>query len=153
MNEQNTSTTMDIHEVLEYLPHRYPFLLIDRVVDIQLGKSIRCFKNVTYNEPFFLGHFRYHPVMPGVLLIEAMAQACGILAFKTLDIKPDDKHVFYLVGVDKVRFRHPVFPGDKVMIESRVIKSKRNMWKFSTVVFVEEKEICSAEVLCCQKSL
>jgi len=146
-------STMTIHQVLEYLPHRYPFLLIDKVTDIVLGERISCVKNVSYNEPYFLGHFQHHPVMPGVLIIEAMAQASGILAFKTLDVKPGSQQVFYLVGVDGVRFRHPVIPGDQLVITAEVSRTKRGMWKFSTSASVDDKEICSATILCAEKEL
>lgn len=105
---------MDINEIREYLPHRYPFLLVDRVVDLDVeGKCIRAYKNVSINEPFFNGHFPAHPIMPGVLIIEAMAQAAGILGFKMLDVKPADGTLYYFVGSDKLRFRQPVLPGDQ----------------------------------------
>jgi len=145
--------TMNIHDILDYLPHRYPFLYIDKVNNIQEGEVIQCVKNVSYNEPYFPGHFQHHPVMPGVLMIEAMAQACGILAFKTLNIKPDNTHVFYLVGVDDVRFRQPVVPGDILNIESRVIATKRTIWKFATKIEVAGKVVCAATLMCSEQSL
>ncbi|MDC0085724.1 3-hydroxyacyl-ACP dehydratase FabZ, partial [Oceanospirillaceae bacterium] len=105
---------MDVKEIREYLPHRYPFLLVDRVTELNLGDSIVAYKNVTVNEPFFNGHFPDHPVMPGVLVIEAMAQAAGILGFKTMDKTPQDGSIYYFVGSDKLRFKRPVVPGDKL---------------------------------------
>lgn len=111
---------MDINEIREYLPHRYPFLLVDRVVDLDVeGKRIRAYKNVSINEPFFNGHFPAHPIMPGVLIIEAMAQAAGILGFKMLDVKPADGTLYYFVGSDKLRFRQPVTPGDQLILEAK----------------------------------
>ena len=111
---------MDIHEILEYLPHRYPFLLIDRVVEVVPGKSIHAYKNVTINEPFFVGHFPHHPVMPGVLIMEALAQAAGILSFKTEDKKPTQNDVFYFAGIDEARFKRPVMPGDQLNLHVEI---------------------------------
>jgi 3-hydroxyacyl-[acyl-carrier-protein] dehydratase len=110
---------MDIHEILEHLPHRYPFLLVDRVLEIEPGKSIHAYKNVTINEPFFVGHFPHHPVMPGVLIMEALAQAAGILSFKTEDKKPTQDDVFYFAGIDEARFKRPVMPGDSCTCTSK----------------------------------
>ena len=111
------STQMDIHAILEHLPHRYPFLLVDRVLSIEPGKEIVALKNVTINEPFFPGHYPHHPVMPGVLIIEAMAQVAALLSFKSMDSKPDDKSVYYFAGIDGARFKRPVTPGDQLIIK------------------------------------
>ena len=129
---------MDINEIREYLPHRYPFLLVDRVVDLDVeAQRIRAYKNVSINEPFFNGHFPAHPIMPGVLIIEAMAQAAGILGFKMLDVKPADGTLYYFVGSDKLRFRQPVLPGDQLILEAKFISCKRQIWKFECQASVD----------------
>ena len=143
--------TLDILEVQNHLPHRYPFLLIDRVLSYEVGKSLVGLKNVTYNEPHFTGHFPNKPVMPGVLIIEALAQATGILAFRTSNKRPDDGSLYYLVGVDKCRFKQPVEPGDQLFLEVEVIKSKRGIWKFSGVAKVDGNVVCSAELMCAER--
>jgi 3-hydroxyacyl-[acyl-carrier-protein] dehydratase len=145
---------MDINEIREYLPHRYPFLLVDRVVDLDVeGKRIRAYKNVSINEPFFNGHFPQHPIMPGVLIIEAMAQAAGILGFKMLDVKPADGTLYYFVGSDKLRFRQPVLPGDQLILNAQFISVKRGIWKFDCHASVDGKEVCSAEIICAERKL
>ncbi|CAN7655659.1 3-hydroxyacyl-ACP dehydratase FabZ [Pseudomonas solani] len=145
---------MDINEIREYLPHRYPFLLVDRVVDLDIeGKRIRAYKNVSINEPFFNGHFPEHPIMPGVLIIEAMAQAAGILGFKMLDVKPADGTLYYFVGSDKLRFRQPVLPGDQLILEASFRSVKRSIWKFECQASVDGKEVCSAEIICAERKL
>ncbi|GLK87947.1 MULTISPECIES: 3-hydroxyacyl-ACP dehydratase FabZ [Pseudomonas] len=146
---------MDINQIREYLPHRYPFLLVDRVVDLDVAdtKTIRAYKNVSINEPFFNGHFPEHPIMPGVLIIEAMAQAAGILGFKMLDVKPADGTLYYFVGSDKLRFRQPVTPGDQLILEATFISSKRSIWKFACRASVDGKEVCSAEIICAERKL
>ena len=121
---------MDITEIREYLPHRYPFLLVDRVIDLELGETITAIKNVTINEPFFDGHFPGLPIMPGVLIIEAMAQAAGILGFKTLDKKPSDGSIYMFVGADKMRFKKPVVPGDQLTLKAAIVSSRSGLWKF-----------------------
>jgi 3-hydroxyacyl-[acyl-carrier-protein] dehydratase len=141
------SIQMDIHEILEHLPHRYPFLLIDRVLSVDLNKSIVALKNVTINEPFFPGHYPHHPVMPGVLVIEAMAQAAALLSFKSMGTKPDDKSVYYFVGIDNARFKRPVGPGDQVIFKVEVLFSKRGLWKFSAVAEVEGQVAAEAEIM------
>ncbi len=125
--------TLDIHEILNHLPHRYPFLLIDRVVDLVPGERLTALKNVTINEPFFPGHFPHRPVMPGVLILEAMAQATGILAFKTEDKLPDSNSLYYFVGIDNERFKQPVEPGDQLLLEVRLNRTRRGVWAFSGV--------------------
>ncbi|MEQ1743135.1 MAG: 3-hydroxyacyl-ACP dehydratase FabZ [Candidatus Nitrotoga sp.] len=149
----STSTQMDIYEVLEYLPHRYPFLLIDRVLSYEPGKDIVAVKNVTINEPFFSGHFPHYPVMPGVLTIEAMAQAAIILAFKTLDTKPDDKSVYYFVGIDGARFKKPVIAGDQLILKVSFLRNSRGLWKFSATAEVDGKIAAEAELMCTVREL
>ena len=145
---------MDINEIREYLPHRYPFLLVDRVVELDVeGKRIRAYKNVSINEPFFNGHFPQHPIMPGVLIIEAMAQAAGILGFKMLDVTPADGTLYYFVGSDKLRFRQPVVPGDQLTLEAHFLSCKRGIWKFECRASVADKEVCSAEIICAERKL
>ncbi len=145
---------MDINEIREYLPHRYPFLLVDRVVELDTeAKRIRAYKNVTINEPFFTGHFPQHPIMPGVLIIEAMAQAAGILGFKMMDVKPSDGTLYYFVGSDKLRFRQPVLPGDQLMLEAKYLSVKRGIWKFECEASVDGKAVCSAEIICAERKL
>jgi len=141
------SIRLDINAILKQLPHRYPFLLVDRVVECVKGKSIRAIKNVTYNEPFFPGHFPYRPVMPGVMIIEALAQTAGILAFITAGVIPDENTRFFFVGIDKARFRKPVEPGDQIVLTATLERSMKGIWKFSTVALVDEKEVCSAEMM------
>ncbi|MNM70641.1 3-hydroxyacyl-[acyl-carrier-protein] dehydratase FabZ [compost metagenome] len=145
---------MDINEIREYLPHRYPFLLVDRVVELDIeGKRIRAYKNVSINEPFFNGHFPQHPIMPGVLIIEAMAQAAGILGFKMLDVKPADGTLYYFVGSDNLRFRQPVLPGDQLNLHAQFISVKRGIWKFDCRATVDDKPVCSAEIICAERKL
>jgi 3-hydroxyacyl-[acyl-carrier-protein] dehydratase len=134
---------MDIAEIQEYLPHRYPFLFIDRVTEIRCGEYICCYKNVTYNEPYFQGHFPGNPIVPGVLIIEALAQSCGILGFKTLDKTPADGSMYMLVGTEKLRFRRPVVPGDSLQLESRVMGEKRGIWKFDCKASVDGETVTS----------
>src|SRR5215831_7280948 len=139
--------TLDIMGVRRLLPHRYPFLLVDRVIECIKGESIRAIKNVTVNEPFFPGHFPHRPVMPGVMIIEALAQAAGILAFITADVVPDESTRFYFVGIDKARFRKPVEPGDQLILTASLERAIRGIWKFSTIAYVGEIEVTSAEML------
>ncbi len=142
------SITMDIHEVLEHLPHRYPFLLIDRVLDVVPNESIVALKNVTINEPFFPGHYPHHPVMPGVLIIEAMAQASALLSFKSMGTKPDDNSVYYFVGIDNARFKRPVSPGDQLIFKSAITMSRRGMWKFTCTAEVDGQVAAEADLIC-----
>lgn len=147
-----SDTTMNIGDIQNYLPHRYPFLLIDRVLDIQLGKSITAIKNVSVNEPQFTGHFPAQPIMPGVLIIEALAQATGILAFKSEVGRPIDGQIYMLVGVDKVRFKRMVEPGDQLRLEVSVNTVKRGIWKFDCKALVDDKVVTSAVLMCTQKA-
>jgi len=145
---------MDVTQIRKYLPHRYPFLLIDRVTELDtVGKCIRAYKNVSVNEPFFSGHFPDHPIMPGVLIVEAMAQAAGILGFKMLDTTPADGTLYYFVGSDKLRLRQPVVPGDTLILEARFLSAKRSIWKFSCCASVAGKEVCAAEITCAERKL
>ncbi len=142
-----TDAYMDIAGVLRYLPHRYPFLLVDRVLECEPGKSIRALKNVTINEPYFNGHFPARPVMPGVLIVEALAQAAGILAFATVGKVPEDTSGFYLVGIDEARFRRPVVPGDQLVLTARLERSMRSIWRFATTAYVADEETSSASIM------
>jgi 3-hydroxyacyl-[acyl-carrier-protein] dehydratase len=145
--------SMDITEILRYLPHRYPFLLIDRVLSYESGKTIEALKNVTINEPFFVGHFPHHPVMPGVLIIEAMAQAAAILSFVTMDAKADNKSIYYFVGIDNARFKRPVTAGDSLRITVNLTRHVRGIWKFSAVARVEDVVAAEAELMCTVRDL
>ena len=129
-------TTLDIHQILKQLPHRYPILLVDRVIDLELGKSIRAIKNVTINEPFFTGHFPHRPVMPGVLMLEAMAQAAALLSFATQGVTPDDKTVYYFAGIDGARFKRPVEPGDQLVMDVTLERAKAGIYKFLSLIHI-----------------
>jgi len=141
-------TEMDIHQVLQHLPQRFPLLMIDRVLECEPGKRILALKNVSANEPYFPGHFPHRPVMPGVLILEAMAQAAGILVFRTLGTRPDDKSVYYYAGIDNARFKRPVEPGDQLRIEVSILGSKRGIWKFGCTARVGEVLVAEADILC-----
>ncbi len=143
---------MDIHEILTYLPHRYPFLLIDRVISMVPGESIVALKNVSMNEDFFNGHFPGRPVMPGVLILEAMAQAGGVLAYKSTNTTPEDGSLYYFAAIDNARFRRVVEPGDQLRLEVKVVKFKRDIWKLAGEAYVDDELACSAEFLCVRKS-
>ena len=144
---------MDINDILEYLPHRYPILLVDRVLECEPGKRIVGIKNVTFNEPFFQGHFPHHPVMPGVLIIEALAQVSAILSFKTLGNKPDKESVYYFVGIDDARFKRPVVPGDQLLLESTIERNVRGIWKFATRAKVADAVAAEANLMCTVRAL
>ena len=144
---------MDIHEILKYLPHRYPILLVDRVLELEEGKRILALKNVTINEPFFNGHFPHHPVMPGVLIVEALAQAAAILSFKTLGTLPDDQSVYYFVGIDDARFKRPVSPGDQLTLDVVIERNVRGMWKFAAQARVGDALAAEAKLMCTVRSL
>ena len=144
---------MDIDEIFEYLPHRYPFLLVDRVTEIHPGKDIRGYKNVSIGDPFFQGHFPDHPIMPGVLLIEAMAQIAGILAFKTRDNSPAEGYLHYLAGTDKNRFKRPVVPGDRLLLEATILTHRRSMMKFDCNAYVDDELACTTELLCAERKI
>ena len=143
----------DINELFEFLPHRYPFLLVDRVTDLTVGESVRGYKNVTINEPFFNGHFPGHPVMPGVLIIEAMAQLSGVLAFETKNIRPAEGYTYYLAGTDKSRFKRPVVPGDQLMMTSSILADKRGVMKFDCAAYVDDEVACKSEITVMERKL
>ena len=144
---------MDIHQILKQLPHRYPFLLVDRVLELEKGKRIKALKNVTINEPFFGGHFPHHPVMPGVLILEAMAQVAALLAFDTLGTTPDDKTVYYFAGIDGARFKRPVEPGDQLIMEVSLDRMKSGIFKFKAAARVNDLVVCEAELMCTMRTL
>ena len=139
---------MDIHEILKYLPHRYPFLLVDKVLNCDPGKSITALKNVTINEPFFAGHFPHHPVMPGVLVIEALAQAAALLTLKTADMQTDRNSVYYFVGIDRARFKRPVQPGDQLILKAAILRERIGIWKYSAKAEVDGRAVAEAELMC-----
>ncbi len=143
--------TMDIYEILEHLPHRFPFLLVDKVIDYKAGEYLIAVKNVSVNEPFFPGHFPKRPVFPGVLIMEALAQATGLLAFKTQGKKPDGSSLYYFAGIDNCRFKQPVQPGDQLILEVKLLTTKRNIWKFSAEAKVDGKVVASAELMCAEQ--
>ncbi len=145
-DNQNAQVVMDVTEIKSFLAHRYPFLLVDRVIDLKVGESIVALKNVTNNEPFFNGHFPGNPIMPGVLIIEALAQATGLLSFKTLSDMPSEDILFMLVGVDNVKFKKPVVPGDQLELRAELTRHKGNFWLFDTGAFVAGKQVASAQI-------
>jgi 3-hydroxyacyl-[acyl-carrier-protein] dehydratase len=138
---------LDIHGILKLLPHRYPFLMVDRVLECHAGQSIRALKNVTFNEPYFTGHFPHRPVMPGVMIIEALAQTAGILAFVTSGVVPDADTKFYFVGIDKARFRKPVEPGDQLILSVQLTRSFKGIWRFASSASVGSNEVASADMM------
>ncbi|MEO7953297.1 MAG: 3-hydroxyacyl-ACP dehydratase FabZ [Polaromonas sp.] len=144
---------MDIHQILKLLPHRYPILLVDRVLELETGKSIKALKNVSINEPFFMGHFPHRPVMPGVLMLEAMAQAAALLSFSTVGVTPDDKTVYYFAGIDGARFKRPVGPGDQMIMDVTLLRMKAGIFKFKGVTRVDEHIACEAELMCTMRTV
>lgn len=148
MSENDVAGQMDIRQIMASIPHRYPFLLIDKVLSCIPGESATAIKNVTFNEPFFQGHFPGRPVMPGVLIIEALAQATGILAFATVGEPPGAGTLYYFVGIDKARFRKPVEPGDQMRLEVTLVRRIKTVWRFSAVAYVDDVKVASAELMC-----
>ena len=144
---------MDIHEILKQLPHRYPFLLVDRVLEVEKGKSIKALKNVTINEPFFVGHFPHRPVMPGVLMLEAMAQVAALFAFDTLGVTPDNKTIYYFAGIDGARFKRPVEPGDQLVMDVTLERMKAGIFKFKGTTRVGTEIACEAELMCTMRTI
>ena len=144
---------MNVQEIKEYLPQRYPFLLVDRVIEMELGKSIVAYKNVTVNEPFFNGHFPNQPIMPGVLIIEALAQAAGVLGFKSQEKKPKDGYLYYFVGADNVRLRRPVVPGDRLTLEAEIITNRRGIYKFACSDSVGEELVGTMTIMCAERKV
>ncbi len=145
--------SLDIRQILEFLPHRYPMLLVDRVLEMETGKRIKAIKNVSINEPFFTGHFPHVPVMPGVLIVEAMAQAAGILSFHSMGKKADDKSVYYFVGIDEARFKRPVVPGDQLVLEVEILRTARSISKFSARATVDGVLAAQAQLMCTLRTL
>ena len=145
--------SMDIHEILNHLPHRYPFILVDRVISMDLGKEITAIKNVTINEPYFPGHFSYHPVMPGVLIVEALAQAAALLSFKTMDTKPTEDSVYYFAGIDNARFKKPVNPGDQIVLHVKIDRVLKGIWKYSGTATVDNDIVAEANMMCILKEI
>jgi len=148
-----TEALMDIHQILEHLPHRYPFILVDRVLELEPGKKIKAVKNVSINEPFFPGHFPHHPVMPGVLIVEALAQAAAILSFKTGNFMPSDNSVYYFAGIDKARFKKPVSPGDQLILEVSIDRILKGIWKYNCSASVDGKLVAEADIMCILKDI
>ena len=144
---------VDIERIREMLPHRYPFLLVDRVLSCEPGKSIHAYKNVSINEPFFVGHFPHHPVMPGVLIMEALAQAAGILSFKTMGELPSDDSVFYFVGIDNARFKKPVSAGDQLHFHVEITRQMRGIWKYRAVAKVDDEVVAEADLMCAKRDI
>lgn len=144
---------MSVEEIKEYLPQRYPFLLVDRVVEMDMGKSIVAYKNVTVNEPYFEGHFPGRPIMPGVLIIEALAQAAGVLGFKSQEKKPKDGYLYYFVGADDVRLRRPVVPGDSLRLEATIIANRRGIYKFACRASVDDELVGTMVIICAERKM
>ncbi len=151
MEAKNEKYSIDINGILENLPHRYPFLLLDRILECKPGESIIALKNISYNEPYFTGHFPKYKVFPGVLILEAMAQASGILAFQTVGHPPEEGRLYYFVGVDNARFKQPVVPGDQLILDVVFKKAKRGIWKFEAIAKVDENVVCSADIMCAER--
>jgi len=144
---------MDIHKILKQLPHRYPFLLVDRVLSIDKGKSIKALKNVTINEPFFEGHFPHYPVMPGVMMIEALAQAAALLAFDAMGASPSDEMLYNFAGIDGARFKRPVGPGDQLILEVELLRMKAGIFKFKARALVADELAVEAELTCAMRAI
>ena len=144
---------LDIHDILKRLPHRYPFLLVDRVLELETGKRILALKNVTMNEPFFVGHFPHRPVMPGVMMLEALAQAAAILGFDMLGVLPDDKTVFYFAGIDNARFKRPVEPGDQLMLHVALERTRAGIFKFNARATVDDALAVEADLMCTMRRM
>ena len=144
---------IDIHQILKLLPHRYPILLVDRVLEIEQGKRIKAIKNVSINEPYFLGHFPHRPVMPGVLMLEAMAQAAAILSFDSMGKALDDNSVYYFAGIDAARFKRPVEPGDQLVMDVELVRSRAGIFKFKGTCYVDDAVACEAELMCTMRTI
>lgn len=144
---------MDIHQILKQLPHRYPILLVDRVLELEKGKRIKALKNVSINEPFFMGHFPHRPVMPGVLMLEALAQAAALLAFDMQGMTPDDNTVYYFAGIDGARFKRPVEPGDQLILDVELMRMRAGIFKFKAVARVDNNVVTEAELMCTMRTI
>ncbi len=149
----STPVVMDIHQILKRLPHRYPILLVDRVVEMEKNVRIRALKNVTINEPFFMGHFPHRPVMPGVLILEAMAQAAALLSFASMDQDPGDDTVVYFAGIDGARFKRPVEPGDQLILEATIDRAKAGIYKYKGRALVDGLVVAEAELMCTMRKI
>ena len=149
----NKKSSIDAKEILDLIPHRYPFLLVDRIEEIVINQSCIGVKNITINEPFFPGHFPGHPIMPGVLIIEAMAQTAALLAFKSLDITKPEDHVVYFVGIDQARFKKPVVPGDQLIITAEIVRNLKGIWKFAVKAEVDGKLVSEAVLMCTMREV
>jgi 3-hydroxyacyl-[acyl-carrier-protein] dehydratase len=148
-----STTVLDIHEIIKRLPHRYPFLLVDRVIELEKGVRIKAIKNVTINEPFFPGHFPQRPVMPGVLMLEAMAQAAAVLSFESLEQLPDEKTLYYFAGIDGARFKRPVEPGDQLVMDVTVLRAKGGIYKYAARSTVDGELAVEAELMCAMRRM
>lgn len=144
--------SMNIHEILKYLPHRYPFLLVDRVISCEPGKNISALKNVSMNEPFFSGHFPHYPVMPGVLIIEALAQAAAILTLRSANLTTNDDSLYYFVGIDGARFKKPVQPGDQLILKATILRERIGIWKYAVQAEVDGRVVTEAELMCTMRT-
>ncbi len=151
INTTPMESAIDINKILTLLPHRYPFLMVDRVIEYTAGESLTALKNVSFNEPYFTGHFPVRPVMPGVLILEALAQATGILAFISTESTPDDETLYYFVGIDNARFRRPVEPGDQLILDVSVTRNMRNVWRFESEARVDGQVVATATIMCAAK--
>lgn len=147
------AVSIDVREIMRYLPHRYPFLLVDRIVEFEAGVRIVGLKNVTINEPFFQGHFEHYPVMPGVLIIEALAQAAGVLAIRSAGSARKENELYFFVGIDKARFRRQVVPGDQLTLEAVQLHCKRGIAKYTAIARVGNEVACEAEIMCAQREV
>ncbi|BBL33859.1 3-hydroxyacyl-[acyl-carrier-protein] dehydratase [Nitrosomonas stercoris] len=145
--------TMDIHEILKYLPHRYPLILVDRVISLELGKRIHAYKNVSINEPYFSGHFPHHPVMPGVLIVEALAQAAALLTIRSENMEKDTGQVYYFVGIDGVRFKKPVIAGDQLVLKVEITRQLKGVWKYAARAEVDEQVVTEAQLMCTARAI
>ena len=145
--------TMNIHQILKKLPHRYPFLMVDRVLELEHGKRIKALKNVSANEPYFVGHFPHRPVMPGVMILEALAQAAALLSFDAVGAQSDDKSIYYFAGIDSARFKRPVEPGDQLVLLVILERSKSGIFKFSAKATVGDELACEAGLMCAVRAL
>lgn len=144
---------MDIHEILKYLPHRYPLILVDRVVSLELGKRIHAYKNVSINEPYFSGHFPHHPVMPGVLIVEALAQAAALLTIRSENMEKDNSQVYYFVGIDGVRFKKPVIAGDQLVLKVEITRQLKGIWKYAACAEVDGQVVTEAQLMCTARAV
>lgn len=144
---------MDIQEILKYLPHRYPLILVDRVISLEVGKQIEAYKNVSINEPFFSGHFPHYPVMPGVLIVEALAQAAALLTIKSANIETATNQVYYFVGIDAVRFKKPVMPGDRLVLKAEITRQVKGIWKYAARAEVDDQVVTEAQLMCTARDI